>query len=99
MDAAMTEGEARRLAVEWIYTRPHSADPERGPAKAMQDLRRLYGHTPSKGGKARRWRWADVYDLMWPLLLDSPTYAGRIRRAVAAADRRGLARETGRAVA
>lgn len=98
-NAAMTEVEARRLAIDWIYTRPHSADPDRGPAKAMQDLRRLYGHRDSKTTGRRLWRWAHVYDLMWPLLLESPTYAARIRRAIAAAERRGVERNTQRAVA
>ncbi|WP_431856619.1 hypothetical protein [Azospirillum sp.] len=101
-NSTMTEAEAQVLARQWIYqvaSQVHQFDPERGAAKAVRDLRRLLGHKPSKAARAYRWRWGDVYDLMWPVLVETPTYAARIRRTIAAAERRAVAREMGRAVA
>lgn len=92
-NSAMTEVEARQLAIAWI------CGTTRRPADVMAELLRLYGHKPTKAAARRRWRWDDAYALMWPLLLDSPTYAGRIRQAVRAADRRGTERATGRIAA
>lgn len=91
--SAMTEGEARKLAIAWI------CGTARRPAEVVAELLRLYGHRATKGAARRRWRWDDAYDLMWPMLLDSPTYAGRIRRAVLAADRRSAVRDVRRVAA
>ncbi|MGQ9367714.1 hypothetical protein [Azospirillum sp. ST 5-10] len=79
------EMDARKLALEWI------GQTRRAPADVYAELLRLYGHPERRCARPRQPRriWSDVYDLMWPMIMESPTYAQRVARAVKAARLRG----------
>lgn len=73
----MDEMTARTLAIAYLTATPRAA------VEIYGELRRLYGYRGRGRAPARRTLYADCYDLLWPLLLDSPTVAARVRRELA----------------
>jgi hypothetical protein len=69
--------DSRLLAFRWIAQHP------RRRTEVWGELRRLLGY---RGGGGRGVTWADVHDLATTLIYDSPAFAARCRREVAAAD-------------
>ncbi|WP_188262659.1 hypothetical protein [Azospirillum tabaci] len=87
----LTERAAQKLALDWTCVS------RRRPWQVMEELRRMLGHPPRKDPSKFPCRWEHVYVTMWPLLMESPTYAERIRRAVNAAKRRESTSQPARA--
>jgi hypothetical protein len=67
------------LALHWLAASPRPA------RDVWEELRRLLGHRPSR--RAHRVVWSDVWELAHVLIADSETFAARVRREVAAAER------------
>lgn len=80
--AAICAAEARTLAARFMATT------HRTVGDVATEALRLLGHPPRKC--AARLIWSDVLELVAVLIAESPTYAARLRRAVAAADRRAV---------
>ena len=71
------DADARLLAFRWIAQHP------RRLPEVWGELRRLLGY---RGGGGRGVTWADVHDLATTLIYDSPAFAARCRREVAATE-------------
>lgn len=79
INAAICAAEARTLAARFM------AATHRTVGDVASEALRLLGHPPRKC--ASRLIWSDVLELVAVLAAESPTYAGRLRRVVAVADR------------